>query len=319
MLMSFVDSAWKLYLFYVVPIGIGMGGVSAPQSSTAARWFIKKRNLMTGIIMSGKGVGGLIGPLLATWIIYTYSWREAFLFVGIGVFILIILAAQFLKRDPSKIGQLPYGDGNINVGKISVVVDGTTFRQAFFTRRFWIFASIIFCVGLCITTILVHIVPYAIDRGISPTAAAIILSAINVAMTLGSIVVGLIADKIGCRNALIVCICLLSTVILLILPITSAELLGFLTLILAFGSGGIAILDSSMVAELFGMKSHGTILGCIIFCFTLGGALGTFLGGSIFDATGSYQWVFLLCGALVVAAIIMAIYLSRIRKPVVVM
>ena len=161
---------------------------------------------------------------------------------------------------------------------------------------------------------MVHIVPFAIDRGISPVAAAVILSVMNVAMTVVSIVVGLIADRIGSRRSYITCICLLSAIMFFLLPVTSAWLLGIFVIILSTGIGGVAVIQSSMVAELFGMKSHGAILGCTTFAFTFGSAMGPLTAGLVFDSTGSYQWVFLLCGVLVVVAILMAVSLNRKRK-----
>jgi MFS family permease len=317
MLMFFVDSAWQLYLFYGVPVGVGMGGVFAPQISTAARWFVKRRNIVTAIIMTGGGLGGLIGPPLITWLIYTYNWRDAFLFIGMGTFILVILAAQFLRRDPSKMGQVPYdevSETNKTREKAPVCLSGLSLKQAFHTKKFWIFTIAIFCLGFCLVTTTVHIVPYAIDRGISPATAAIILSVMNVAVTVGTVVVGLIADRIGSRRAFITCACLYSALMFLLLPVHSPLLLGVFVTILSFGAGGAAVLISSLVAELFGMRSHGAILGSIVFCWTLGGGIGTFIAGSVFDSTGSYQGIFLLCGVLIVAAIVMVLSLNRIRK-----
>jgi MFS family permease len=312
--MFLVDSAWQLYLFYVLPIGVGLGGIYAPQMSTAARWFIKRRNLIIGIVMAGGGLGGLISPPLITWLIYTYGWREAFLFVGAGVFVLIILAAQFLVRDPSKIGQVPYGEESRQPDKVSDYASGLSVKQALHTRKFWILAFVIFCNGFCSVTALVHIVPYAIDRGISPETAAIILSTMNVVIPVGSMVMGLIADRVGSGKVFITGVTFLSAITLLLLPVNMPWLLGFFMAILSFGSGGVAVMQSSLVADLFGMKSHGAVLGCIVFTLTLGGAAGSYIAGSIFDSTGSYQWVFTICGVLVVAAIMMAVYLNRIRE-----
>lgn len=314
MLMFLVDSAWQLYLFYVLPIGVGLGGIYAPQMSTAARWFIKRRNLIIGIVMAGGGLGGLISPPLITWLIYTYGWREAFLFVGAGVFVLIILAAQFLVRDPSKIGQVPYGEESRQPDEVSDYASGLSVKQALHTRKFWILAFVIFCNGFCSVTALVHIVPYAIDRGISPETAAIILSTMNVVIPVGSMVMGLIADRVGSGKVFITGVTFLSAITLLLLPVNMPWLLGFFMAILSFGSGGVAVMQSSLVADLFGMKSHGAVLGCIVFTLTLGGAAGSYIAGSIFDSTGSYQWVFTICGVLVVAAIMMAVYLNRIRE-----
>lgn len=314
MLMFFVDSAWQLYLFYSLLIGAGMGGLFAPQMSTAARWFVKKRNIVTGILMAGGGLGGLIGPPLITWLIYTYDWRRAFLYIGLGVFVLVIFASQFLKRDPSEVGQVPYGEVSETKGKAASEVSRLSLKQALNTQKFWLFVITVFCIGFCNVTPNVHIVPYAIDRGISPETAAIILSSMNVAMPVGSVVVGFLADRIGSRRAFVACIYFLFALLFLLLPVTNPWLLGSFVTISAFGAGGIAVLISSLVADLFGMKSHGAILGCMVFSFTFGGAAGTYIGGSIFDATRSYQWLFLLCGMLILTAIIIATSLNRIRK-----
>jgi MFS family permease len=163
-------------------------------------------------------------------------------------------------------------------------------------------------------TITVHIVPLAIDRGNSVASAAMILSVMNVAMTAGSIIIGLIADKIGSRRMLITCQCLLLGVILFLVPVNSAWILGIIVVVMALGSGGIAVLQGTIVAELFGLKSNGVILGVNTFVYTIGCSLGAFIAGLVFDSTGNYQLVFLLCGVLAITAIFMALFLNRIRK-----
>jgi MFS family permease len=313
-LMFFVHSAWQLYLFYVAFIGVGMGSLVAPQMSTIARWFVKRRNMMTAILMAGGGLGGIIGPPLITWIIYNYSWRQAFLFVGIGVFVLVVLAAQFLRRDPSKMGQVPYGEGGHTAGKTFSDVSGLSSKQAFRTGKFWLFAIIQFCIGFSLWTVLIHIVPFAIDRGISPETAAIVLAAMNGAQPVGSIFMGIIADKVGNRKVLVASLCLLSPVILLLLPVTNPWLIGLFVMLIAFGLGGTSVVQSSITAELFGMKSHGAILGYTVFAFSLGGAFGNYMAGAMFDLSGNYHLVFATCGVLVAAAIIIGAALSRVKK-----
>lgn len=314
MLMFFVNSAWQLYLFYVALIGVGMGSLVAPQMSTITRWFVKRRNTMIAILMAGGGLGGLIGPPLITWLIYNYSWRQAFLFVGIGFFGLVILAAQFLRRDPYKMGQVPYGEESQKREKLSSDITGLSSKQAFKTKKFWFFGIAMFCVGFCLWTVMIHIVPYAIDKGISPETSAMILAAMNGAQPVGSILMGILADRIGSRNTLIICVCLLSAVVFLILPVANPWLIGFFVMIVAVGLGGVSVVQSSITAELFGMKSHGTILGYTVFAFSFGGAIGTYIAGAVFDSTGSYQSVFLLSGVLILAAVIMSILLNRIKK-----
>lgn len=310
-LMYFVDSAWQLYFFYVALAGVGGGGILAPQISTIARWFNKRRNMATAILFAGGGVGGFIGPPLITWLIYTYSWREAYLFAGIVLFVLVVTGAQFLKRDPSTMGQLPDGDRIQSIVQTPLDVSGSTWKQAFKSYSFWLLVIIMFCIGFCLFIVFLHIVPYAIDRGISPEAAAMILSAMSVAQPVGSIVVSILADRIGNKRALVACVSLLFAVGFLLLPVANPWLLGLFVIILAFGMGGTSILQSSLTAEFFGMKSHGAILGSTIFTFAIGSAAGTYSAGLVYDYTGNYQLIFLVCLILVIIAVILAISLNR--------
>ena len=260
---------------------------------------------MTAILFAGGGLGGLIGPPLISWLIYTYSWRDAYLFIGAGVLVLMISSAQLLRRDPHDMGQASYGEEGKIGEKVASSISGLSSKQAFKTTNFWLFALIMFCVGFCLWTVMIHIVPYAIDKGISPEVGARILAAMNGAQPVGSIALGFLADRIGNKKVLITCVGLLLAVILLLLPVTNPWLIGFFVMILAFGLGGVSVIQSSMTGEFFGMKSHGAILGYTVFTFSLGGAVGTYLGGELFDSTGSYRLVFSLCGILVLAAMIM--------------
>jgi len=81
--------------------------------------------------------------------------------------------------------------------------------------------------------------------------------------------------------------------------------------IYGFAHGGFFALVSPMVAELFGLSSHGAILGAVLFCGTIGGAIGPVLSGHIFDVTGSYQLAFLVCVAISITGLI----LTSLLKP----
>ena len=81
--------------------------------------------------------------------------------------------------------------------------------------------------------------------------------------------------------------------------------------VFGFGYGGVSALMSPTVAEVFGLRSHGVILGVITFLATAGCAIGAVMAGSVFDITGSYQVAFLICVALSIIGII----LSALLRP----
>lgn len=100
LVMSRVDTAWQFYVVYGLMISAGFSGVPVPLMATIARWFHVKRGLMTGIVMAGSGVGTVLMPPLASWLIYHTDWRTAYLALGIILTTVIVLSAQFLRRDP---------------------------------------------------------------------------------------------------------------------------------------------------------------------------------------------------------------------------
>ncbi len=319
LLMSLTGAVWQLYLFYVVILGISMGGVFAPQISTIARWFTQKRNLMTSIVFVGGSLGGLIAPPIANWLISTTSWRLSYVILGSVTLVIIVFCAQFLRRDPYHSGHMPYEKSrklDEREYKPKSDVKNFSLKEAINTSQFWIVMAMIVCNQFCLTIVAVHIVPHATDLGISPAAAANILSVFSGGLLAGSLVIGINADKIGTKKSLVICFVPIQSVLLLLLPVPKAWLIGLIVFTMACGSGGAVMLVSTIFAELFGMRSHGLILGVSSLMGALGGALGPFVAGYIFDTSGSYQWAFILCGIFVFAGLIMAILIKPINKPV---
>ena len=111
LLMSQIHAVWQLYLFYGIMISVSIA-IFTPLLSTVARWFVHRRGMMTGIVFAGSGVGMLIMPLVVNWIISAYDWRISCLVLGAVILIVVVLAAQFLKRDPGQVGQKAYGENN---------------------------------------------------------------------------------------------------------------------------------------------------------------------------------------------------------------
>lgn len=317
LLMSVTNTVWQLYLFYVVIVGIGMGGVYAPQMSTIAKWFTQRRNLMTGIVFAGGSLGGLILPPAFNWLISTTGWRNSYLVLGTVALVIIVLGAQFLRSNPYRMGQAPYGENkSLEVREYGpkIIIEGFSLKEAIYTSQLWIVITMSFCNTFCLTTIMVHIVPHATDLGISAAAAANILAVFSAGLLTGCFVVGICADRIGTRKAFVICFIPMLAILLLLLPITEAWMIGLLAFVMACGNGGGSTLVSTMFAELFGMRSHGLILGFSSLMSALGGALGPFVAGYIFDTKGNYQWAFLLCGALVFAGLAMSLLLKPVLK-----
>jgi len=312
LLMSQISVLWQLYLFYGVIIAIGMSGAWVPLISTVPKWFVKRRGLMTGIVTSGSGIGTILLSLAASRLISVYGWRISYMIVGSGVLVLLMLAAQFLRRDPQQVGQLPYGEDEVKGESLNSQAREFSLQEAIQTGQFWLVCVIFFFFGFNLYTIMVHIVPHAIDLGISPIIAANIIVIIGGVNAVGRIIIGYSSDRIGVKPSLLISFILMGTALLWVMVAKEVWMFYLFAIIFGFGYGGLAALTSTVTAELFGLRSLGAIVGVVMFSFTLGGAIGPLLAGSIFDISGSYKPAFLACAALSATGII----LSSVLKPI---
>lgn len=306
LLMTRLQAAWQLYLFYGLITGIGLGGIDVIPLSTVSRWFKKNRGMMSGIIKVGTGVGMLTMPFFITWLIHHFGWRAAFMVLAFMITLSVLFFAQFLVRDPILKSQ--FIDNKIQgaAQQKNKSEEGLTFQEAIATRQLWTICFIYFIILFCVYTILMHIVQHAIDLGIRPGLSASILSTIGGVSIAGRFLMGGAADKIGEKSALLICLlCLLSSLVFL----QAVQTLGMFYLFAAvygFAHGGFFSLVSPLIAKFFGTRSHGLLFGIVIFSSTIGGAIGPFMAGYIFDLTASYKMVFMILAVLCTLALVLA-------------
>jgi MFS family permease len=309
-LMSQISTISHLYLFYGILVGIGMSGSFVPLISTIARWFIKRRGIMTGIVAAGSGMGIFIGPPVAARLIPIYGWRTSYVILGSIVLFFVVLFAQFIKRDPRQVGQIPYGQNQIDPKRLNSRLEGLSLKEALYSRRFWLFFLSCFCYGYCVFAIMVHIVPHAIELKISALRAANIIATIGGLSICGKVLLGRVSDTIGNKYILMFGFILMSIALVALIPASKAWMLFSSGGMFGFGFGGLAVSQSPLIAEMFGLKSHGLIFGVSGISVMIGGALGPLLTGYIFDVTNSYRMAFLLCAAVSLAGIALSILLK---------
>ncbi len=306
LLMSRLQAPWQLYLLYGVLVGIGFSTHDVITLSTVARWFAKRRGMMSGIVKVGTGSGQLLVPLIATALIAAYGWRNAYLIIGAAVLVILVAVAQVLRRDPQALGLLPDGGGHDpHDNVIGARKPGVSMRAAARMREFWTICVAEFTIFFCLLTMIVHIVPYATDQGLSAWAAAGVLATIGGVSMLGRAAMGVTNDRIGGKHSLIICFIILLGGLIWLQVAREAWMLFLFAPIYGFAHGGFFTVISPTVAELFGTDSHGLLFGVVLASGTVGGAIGQWLAGSTFEVTGSYQLVFLILTGLAVAGLIL--------------
>jgi MFS family permease len=173
--------------------------------------------------------------------------------------------------------------------------EGLSLQEALRTPQFWTICAAMLASLYCLLTIMVHIVPYAQEMNISPPRAAAVLSTIGGVSMAGRFVSGLAIDRIGSKRVMIFSFILLIAVLLWLQIATEMWMLYFFAVFYGIAHGGFFTSLSPLVAEFFGIKSHGVLFGITMFCGTFGGSLGPVVAGYVFDATGRYAGAIWLC------------------------
>ena len=313
LLIAQVNSLGQVYLVFGLLMGIGGACSFIPVFSTIPRWFTQKRSTAIGITMTGFGLGAIIFPPLVQWLISSYGWREAFIWLGIITFIIIIPLAQFMRHSPQQKGLLPYGESETaEEERPSAPTAGEfSLKEALKTGHFWLFGAILACFFFCMGVIMVHIAPYAIDIGISPLIAASTLSIIGGTSIIGRLSVGFISDRTGSTKTLTGCFILITLALICLLLAQGIWVFYIFAVIFGLAYGGIITLETTVAAGLFGVRYLGIVLASLELFAGIGGAAGAPLAGVIFDVTGDYHLAFLICVALSILAIILGLFLSR--------
>lgn len=322
---SQVNVLWHIYMTYGLLIGAGMSTVYSPILTTITRWFTKRRGLALGIVTSGIGVGILVIPLLASYLISTHGWRISYLVIGPIIGGIIIAAAFFLKKDLSQRGKpseermdsdrLDKGNsGREGIRRDERISDmvGLSIGEAAGTKTFWLLSLMNLMLGFTQLMIMVHLVPY-VQEGfkLSPIIAATLLSSIGAVSIAGRLIMGAASDYIGRKRALAISTSIQGVMIIGFIASPSVWMLYLFAAIYGFGYGGNTPQFPALTGELFGLRRMGTILGTQTIFYGIGGALGPFLAGHIFDATGSYINAFALAAMAIFLTTTITFFLKK--------
>jgi MFS family permease len=314
LLMSQLSSLWQLYLFYSVILGIGMGGSFAPLLTLTARWFVKSRGMMTGLVVSGTGVGALVGPPLAGILISRYGWRASYAAFGAVLLVVMVLCAQLLKSAPGHARGGGGGAARPGAGQ-AMHQEGVAFRDAIRSGKFWKVYAMVFCLGFCIFAIMVHIAPHVTDLGFAQATAANIIATIGAVCIAGRVLFGKALDRIGSQRGFVIGFVVLGVSLFLVVLVNTLSMLYLFAVLFGFAFGACVTCESPLVADLFGLRAHGLLLGIAAGGFTFGGGVGPFVMGYLFDLTGRYRAAFLLCGLVSCVGLLLARALKEPESP----
>jgi len=313
-LASQARSLTQIFWAYGLGVGLGVGASYVPVLGAVQRWFVRQRGFASGLAVSGIGVGTLAMPPLASWLIDTLGWRDAYLVLGVLAAVVGVGLALLVENDPRARGLGPDGDPP-KAQASTALQPGASVREAIGSGRFagLYAACLISSFGLFVP--FVHLVPYALDHGVAASSAVLLLGAIGVGSTAGRFFLGGLADRMGRHYALP----LMSAGMALSLVVwaVSGGFWGLALFAFAYGVfyGGFVALLPALVMDWFGGRHIGAIIGILYTSVAIGTLIGPSAAGFAFDLTRSYLLPILVAiGANLVAAGLLLAMARRGRR-----
>jgi len=288
-------SLWHFYAICVVIPILGAGTAPMTYSRIIVAWFDKKRGLALGIGLAGVGIGTAFVPKIATAIMDAYSWREAYLGLAILIIVLAVpILALIMRNSPREKGLLPDGEGvheEHHEAERQKWVVGFTAKLALTHTSFWLIAGSFVIVGLATSTVLIHMIPLMIDRGMTRAEAAGTFAYLGIALIFGRLLAGYLMDKFFAPR--VVAMFILGPVIglaWLALGATGAQAAICAALIgMVIGAEFDAM--AYLTSRYFGPRAFGQIYGYNYSAYKVGAATGPLLMGVAYDLVGRYDEV----------------------------
>ncbi|MDE2516374.1 MAG: MFS transporter [Rhodospirillales bacterium] len=277
---AFATSVWQFGLAQGLMVALGGAATFGPIVADVSRWFHRRRGIAVSLAAAGNYIAGTFWPPVIEHLIAAHGWRTTQIVVGIACLAVLVPAGLFLSRPAP--AQPPPGPGRAKAAPIAL---SPGMLQALLTV-----AGVACCVAMAMPQ--AHIVAYCGDLGYGDARGADMLALMMGFGILSRIGSGFIADRLGGLAALLGGSVLQLVALLLYLGFSSLPALYVISALFGLFQGGIIPSYAIIVREQFPAAEAGTRFGVIVMATMLGMALGGWMSGVIYDATGSYHAAF---------------------------
>ena len=318
-LTSRMTTLWEFYLYYAVIGSLGLATTGHVMGSvTLARWFVRRRGVAMSFLGSASMAGMAVLVPVAMWCILRFGWRTTFVILGVGALALMLpLTLWVLRDEPESLGLEPDGvpAGPAPAGTVTAVLERTGVSDALGVPAFWLLTGGLFNCGFSMSLLSAHGVPMLTDHGFHPMTASSAIGFLGMTAIGGGVMLGLISDRWGRKPVLAAVYLLRLAAFGMLFLVRDPGLLLIVAAIGGVGMSGSLAMTSALTGDIFGRFSVGSIFGLIFLAHQMGAALGSWLGGFLFDVTGGYGAAFGLAATVLLLAAILSLAIDATARP----
>jgi predicted MFS family arabinose efflux permease len=295
------ETAWDIYanLGGIVGVGIGLSGMIVVLGAVGKVAPAERRSTAFGIVTVASSIGMFTMIPLLQFLIERYGWSGALETAGLAVLAISLLALGLPgKTSSEENNSQSKSEPELSLGK---TLNGARTHSGYLLLNLGFFVC-----GFHVAFIATHLPAYLQGEGVSPSAASWALAMIGLFNIFGSLIFGRLGDSLSKKYLLSLLYALRTVVFSLFLVIPLSDFTA-----IAFGAAigflwlATVPLTSGIVAQVFGTRYLTTLWAIVFFSHQLGAFLGIWLGGRVYDSTGSYTTVWLAAIALgLIAAVV---------------
>ena len=313
---------WQLILLWGVVVGLGTGSMASVLAATiAARWFVTRRGLVTGVLTAASATGQLIFlPLLAS-LVTSNGWRSASVAVAAAALVAVPLVLVLIRDKPEDIGLRAYGATAETPATASggnpVATALAGLRLASQSGRFWLLAGSFFVCGASTNGLIgTHFIPAAMDHGMTEVAASSLLATIGIFDIIGTTASGWLTDRIDPRVLLAWYYALRGLSLLALPMVLSARSVPLLLFIAFYGLDWVATVPPTIAlcAGVAGPERTSVVFGWVFAAHQIGAAAAAYAAGLTRTELGTYSPAFVTAGWLCAGAALFAWSVGRSRR-----
>jgi len=287
-----------VFVFVISPVILNVAFNAS--AAYVNNWFNQYKATAMSVLQVGAGVGALIIVPTLAFSIDTWNWRIAAVISAGFVLALGLPAALFSRNTPEELNMMPDGE-TWTVEASTITIAEPTTKQAFRTRSFWFLVASVLCFGGAQAGLQIHFVPIMVWKGLDEVEGALILTVMALVSTPAVLIMGPLADRLG-RLTVAGITSLMVAAVIILLNLSDARMGIWGAALIMAPNFGMYPLIWAALGHAFGRKAFSTIRGSVM-ALQVPGTLGMpILGGTLFDATGSYASVLWIIAGLWAAA-----------------
>ena len=314
--LSWTSHYWHLIFLFGVVFSIAKGGASfgilGPQ---AARWFLKRRALVLGLLMAGPAVGDIFLAPLTTYVIDLYGWRLAWIALGaVLLFLALPLGLKFLRNWPSDMGLKLDGDpespmevrmrGSAPVGQRGRFEVERSWR-AFRSPPIWVFVPVFAIGGFSDIFATIILTSFAVDSLLLGPETITVSHGVMVALgPVGAVAVGLVADRFARKRILGALLLAQGLAFLVLIAVPFGVSLLLFAVLAGLSGTAWMLIALLLIADIYGLRALATLWGIAFLFHSIGSLIGRVSVGLVIGFTGSYYLSFVVCASMLVLAAI---------------